>query len=290
MELPDFGLLVLVKNGEDIDPYTIKSLTPLNKKLADSARACLQKTALETSEKQLVAAHQRLQTLDEEKTTFLTYLTHEMNTPLNWIGAAELLDREELSDDNLEFIEIVDKGFKRLTDLIRAALSYFDLAGSPIPLALADVSLSHTVCDVLTANNEILTARRLAVTTDFCDADVIQADPNHLRDVVTILVDNAMAFSEPGASIAIDTARREGSLTLTITDHGKGIDPNDLPNIFKPFTMAEHKRSEGGYGFNLPKAQRLCDAHGWTIKALSEGRGHGARFVVDFITHANAAP
>lgn len=67
-------------------------------------------------------AHRMLKILDQEKYQFIQYLSHEINTPLNYIGAKSLLDLEKMTDDERQFMDMIDQGYDRLRNLVQNAL------------------------------------------------------------------------------------------------------------------------------------------------------------------------
>ena len=230
---------------------------------------------------ELAEAHNKLKKLDQEKLIFLRYLSHEMNTPLNWIGMTQIINREELSNENLEFLDLVGKGFNRLKAFTKTALSYFDLAETDIKLTIEKVSLPSIVSDLINQKRESLKSRQLEIKTNFENLQIIDADSAYLRDVLAILIDNAISFSKPGSQIDIYTETNQNNIKLVVSDNGKGIEKEDLLNIFKPFTIEEFKRREGGYGLNLPKTKLICNIHGWNIRAESKGKENGTKFIIE---------
>jgi len=77
---------------------------------------------------QLRKAKNRLEILHKEEMDFLKYLSHEINTPLNWVGMSEYIDKAECTEENAEYIEIIELGFKRIDSLIKNVFSYFSFA------------------------------------------------------------------------------------------------------------------------------------------------------------------
>jgi len=230
---------------------------------------------------ELKQAYKKLSSLDQNKMIFLQYLSHEMNTPLNWIGATGVMDREDLSDENRELVDMVEKGFDRLNNLVRAVLSYFELAGSDLNLKLEDVYVREAIFEIINRKADMVEESNLEIITSISETHTIKADPEYLIELLEIFIDNAIAFSEQGGTITIKAVADKERVRLIISDNGKGIEKEDLENIFNPFATEESKRREGGYGLNLPKTKIIAGAHGWQIRAESEGKGHGASFVIE---------
>jgi signal transduction histidine kinase len=250
-----------------------------NRELRELNKYLEERVAERTAE--LRRAYSRLELLDEEKMTFLTYLSHEMNTALNWIGATAVMDSDRLSDEDKEIVEIVEKGFERLNNLTKAVLSYFGLAAGDLNLTLTDISLKEFLYDIVTKENEMARAAGAKIITMIEEDRSIQVDTVYFNELLRILFDNAIAFSEPSGTITVKADIEGRKVRLTIADKGRGIDKQDLENIFKPFSTEEFNRREGGYGLNLPKARIIAEAHGWNLWAESQGKGYGAQFVLE---------
>lgn len=103
----------------------------------------------------------------------------------------------------------------------------------------------------------------------------IQASVNQesLRDLLVILLDNAIKFSEDGKKITIDAKRNGRYVDLSITDQGTGIKETDIPHIFERFYRADGSRcktSSEGYGLGLPLAKKIAEANRATITVQSK--------------------
>jgi K+-sensing histidine kinase KdpD len=203
-----------------------------------------------------------------------------MNTPLNWIGVTNIIDRTEMGKENRELLGMVEKGFERLSDFVRAVLSYFEIT-SDLSLNMKSIFVKDVVTDLIDQHKNMIASAELDIVTRFNDDLVITADPEHFKELMTVLVENAIAFSEDGGTVAITSEMDCQEMRLVIADSGKGIQKENLRNVFKPFATEDCKRRKGGYGLNLPKAKLIADAHGWEIRAESKGKGHGAAFIID---------
>ena len=230
---------------------------------------------------ELKQAYKKLSGLDKDKITFLKYLSHEMNTPLGWIGVTQAMDQEELSEENKEMVAMVETGFERLNSLIKAVLSYFELAGSDLSLNLKKVSIQQLISDSINQKKDMIENAGLEIITRVQNEHSINIDPEYFIELLMILLDNAIVFSESGGTITVEVESAEDKTMLIITDNGRGIEKEILENIFKPFAIEEFNRHERGYGLNLPKVKIIAEAHGWHIRAESDGKDCGSRFVIE---------
>jgi len=137
-------------------------------------------------------------------------------------------------------------------------------------------------------------AEHLGVTVlpRFDDEEIkVDADPARLHQIVTNLLSNAVKFSNRGSQVDLEAARDGNSFRVSVTDHGRGIEPDFLPRIFERFSQqdATTTRSHGGLGLGLAIVKQLTDLLGGSIEAFSDGPGKGARFTVKIPLSENAA-
>ena len=91
------------------------------------------------------------------------------------------------------------------------------------------------------------------------------------------LVDNAAKWSPPGAEVEVVV--RDG--TVTVRDHGPGVDPADLPRVFDRFYRSPQARTMPGSGLGLAIVKQVADSHGGTVTAAA-APGGGALFALRF--------
>ena len=110
----------------------------------------------------------------------------------------------------------------------------------------------------------------------------VEADPGHLRDVLTCLLKNAVHFTLVGGHIWLAAERQGERIVLWVEDDGIGIVPASLPRIFDRCVYGgePEQRTNRGLGTRLLLVRKLMELQGGTIEAFSEGAEHGSRFTV----------
>ena len=103
------------------------------------------------------------------------------------------------------------------------------------------------------------------------DLPLVMADEQRLGQVLANLLNNALRYSPPGSQVTLGARRVGPVVELTVTDHGPGIPPDDLPHVFDRFWRSEHSRNRatGGSGLGLAIVKQLIEAHGGTVRVES---------------------
>jgi signal transduction histidine kinase len=137
---------------------------------------------------------------------------------------------------------------------------------------------------VATAEHAVLFARQQAVTKRIgIELEVkravppVEHDPNQINQVLLNLLLNAIQSMERTGTICVSVQLEEGDeVSITVADEGKGIAPQDLPNIFRPFFTTKGQ----GTGLGLSLARRIVEAHAGTISVASN-LGRGTQFRIE---------
>lgn len=219
-----------------------------------------------------------IERMNRDKSTFLQYVSHELNTPINWIGAAHSVG--EGSTDESDVWALVRKGQDRLVGTLRTSLRYFDLAdrgASPLmtrcrPRWLAD--------ELLMARVAVLQGRRLRVVNCIDELLCVRANEAELQEVLAMALDNAIRFGAPGSEIQINGAALEEEGEIRIRDQGRGVSPGQLDNLFEPFFVMGSRHHEEGFGLSLAMARVMIEQAGGRIWAESAGQGGGFTLVI----------
>lgn len=225
----------------------------------------------------------QLRALDADKLRFLHYLSHELNTPLNWMASARSVDHDAISPELRTIMTSVETGQQRMIDLVAIVLGYFDLASeAPGTCRTGPVAPMWLVDDLLREHAAGIAGKRLKVLNRVPADLVLQANEQRLRRVLGYFIDNAINFSDAGQEIVIeaDTETYGTRGVITVRDQGRGIDQESLPRLFEPFFMVGSHHREGGFGLSLATAKLLAAHMSGDLRVRSEGRGHGAAFSV----------
>jgi two-component system, OmpR family, sensor kinase len=211
---------------------------------------------------------------------FVGDASHELRAPLTAIQAnLELLERrpDMPAAERREAVAEASREARRLTQLV-ADLLALARADAGVALRRAPVELDRLLLDVLSEVRHLVRGQRLSVGE--LEPGVVAGDENRLRQLLVILLDNALKYTPAGGEVVVGLARTGGRAELTVSDTGVGIPPDELPRVFERFYRADRARTRdpGGTGLGLPIARWIVEQHGGVIALESEpGRGTTAR-------------
>jgi two-component system sensor histidine kinase CiaH len=207
---------------------------------------------------------------------FAADASHELRTPLAIVSTAlDHLRRNRTDPAAIDrAAEDIEAGSRRLTSLVDDLLLLARADADAVELVRGPQDLGELSADALADFATLAEERGLRLRLDIEPAPVI-GDADRLRQLVGILIDNAIRHTPGGGSV---TVRVRPGAELSIDDDGPGIRPDDLPNLFRRFWRAADAPA-GGTGLGLAIAEWIARSHGGRIRAANRPEG-GARFEV----------
>ena len=224
-----------------------------------------------------VAFREREESLERQR-QFTADASHELRTPLTSIrGYARMLREWALNDPETarESVDAIERESQRMHELVERLLL--------MAREDEDLLLDSAPTDMRDIASAAVAARRVAatdITIDYqADAEPVIADIDaaRIRQVLDILLDNAVKFTPEGGTVRVGV-RFEDGVELFVSDDGPGIPHEHLPHIFQRFYKADNARSDGSAGLGLAIARQIVERHGGTI-GVSSG-ANGSTFVV----------
>lgn len=215
---------------------------------------------------------------------FMADAAHELRTPVAVVeGHAEVALRQPR--EKAEYVEIlrsVHGEAARLAGILENLLTVARADAGAWPVRLESVFLDDILLDVV-ENARVLGAdKRVTLDVTALEELPVQGDPDLLRQLLMILLDNAIKFSRPESVVRVAVRRDDGQGVLEVADDGPGIEASRLPHVFERFHRGDRARQrESGAGLGLSIARWTADVHGAGIGIDSEP-GHGTRVTVQF--------
>ena len=214
----------------------------------------------------------RLAELDNARKQFIANASHELRTPIFSLGGfIELLEEEEPSpEEREEFVHTMRQQVERLTKLTADLLNLSQLDAGGIVMERESVDLCALAREVARefGARADLRGSRLELRTP--DRPVVAAaDPERVRQIIRILLDNAFTHTPEGASVTVTTYSVDRRAELTVSDDGPGIPQRVQARIFERFYTAN---ASGGSGLGLAIARELAQRMDGRIEIASSKR------------------
>ena len=200
-----------------------------------------------------------------EQRQFVADASHELKTPLTVILTnAELMQTQP----DPQYARSVLTMATRMRALVESLLELARVDNGAVRAAFEDTDLSALVEEELLPFEPVYFERGLELDYSVEPDLHIAGSPRHLRQVVSILLDNAANHTPEGSTVRLRLRRQGGTAQLTVTNPGD-LSREDCRNIFLRFYRVDAARSGGGYGLGLPIAQGIVHSHGGKIWAES---------------------
>jgi signal transduction histidine kinase len=219
----------------------------------------------------------------ERQQSFVANASHELRTPLTLLRAsAEVALRTLPADDadRRELLGDVLQECDHMGQLVEDLLLLSRLDAGRMPMERAQIALPNLLADVERQVGRVAEERGVRVADEGASG-AIWGDPTRIRQVLLILLDNALRHTPPGGAIHLAAHSSGRHAQISVADTGSGIAPEHLPRLFDRFYRVDGPRgdSNSGSGLGLSIAKALVEAQGGQI-AVESQVGHGTKVVV----------
>jgi PAS domain S-box-containing protein len=233
----------------------------------------------------------KLRQLNADKDRFISILGHDLKNPFNIIlGFSKLLteDIRNLNTDEIEDIaNNINKSARNSFNLIEDILMWAGAQQGKIPFKPLKLSFADICQYAVEALKQSADAKNITINYSKADHINVFADNDMLKTVLRNLVSNAIKFTNNGGTININAEENSGNVTISVSDNGIGIKPDDLKKLFNisEFITTTGTAEETGTGFGLLLCKEFVDKHQGKIWVESElGKGSDFKFTLPIFT------
>ena len=235
---------------------------------------------------QLDQEKRELERVNEEKSKFLSTVSHELKTPLASIMAlAEVLKKNRkgnLEEKQVEHVEVIHRSGRRLAVLIDDLLDMSRIETGQLNLERKPFDMVGLLKILNRSFEPIMEPRSQTFVENYASEQLwVDADQDRIEQVLTNLISNASKYSGKGNTVDVTAEVQAGRLWVSVTDHGIGISQEDQKNLFTSFFRASNKetRAVPGTGLGLVIARSLIELHDGEVFIESEyGTGTSVKF------------
>jgi signal transduction histidine kinase len=241
-----------------------------------------QRDEIQQQNEELLSSNEQLQALDQEKTTLMNIVAHDLKTPLNRIlGLTQLMELDgDVGKQQLEYLQMLKKSTQAGLDLITDLLDVNEIEAKKQPhLERVDIA---TICRERKTHYEMLAGpKNIQLVFTGSVQSVVLTDPAYLVRILDNLVTNAIKFSPAGSQVRLGSEHVDQHLVVTVEDQGPGFSDEDRRFLFQKFRKlsARPTAGESSNGLGLAIIKILVDRLQGSIELKSQP-GKGSTFIV----------
>jgi PAS domain S-box-containing protein len=259
---------------------TLRDVTEDKRRAAERAEL-LERERVARSEAE--EARARAEVASRVKDEFLATVSHELRTPLNAIlGWSHLLLSREIADGDVRHaLGVIARNAKAQVRVVDDVLDVSGIVSGKLRLHVEVLDMRRALDLAIESVRPTCEAKEIRVGLR-AGGDTLEviADSGRVQQVLWNLLANAVKFTPRGGLIECVAERDAGSIVVTISDTGIGIEPAFIPHVFDRFRQADGTttREHGGLGLGLAIVRHLVELQGGDIGVQSEGIGRGSTF------------
>jgi signal transduction histidine kinase len=235
----------------------------------------------------LILAKDKAEEMDRLKTTFLSNMSHELNTPMSGIiGFSELLLSEMDNKNHREMAKIIYKSGKRLNETLNSILDLSKIESQKLDLKLSSIDLVTMIQEFKYAFSDAVNKKGLKFSVSFEQEKVfINSDLNIIHKVLYNIIDNSVKYTNEG-EVTINVSETTENAVIKVTDTGIGIPQENLNQIFEPFRQGSEglNRKFEGMGLGLTITRKYIELLGGKLNIESE---YGSGTVIEIVLPKN---
>jgi len=227
-------------------------------------------TAWKRAEEDLVKAKRTAETASEQKSEFLSRVSHEIREPLNAIiGFSDVMIEERFgpvgSERYVQYLKDINRSGIHVLDIVNDLLDISKIEAGKLELSYEAVDLNQLAGETVALLQPKANDRRIIIRTSLSRAvPKVVADARSIRQIILNLVSNAIKYSERNSQVIVSTTYEEnGEVGLRIRDTGEGMTSEQIKNALEPFVQVGEDRMDrtGSSGLGLPLTKALVEAN-----------------------------
>ncbi|MEY4390708.1 MAG: hypothetical protein RLZZ400_451 [Actinomycetota bacterium] len=221
--------------------------------------------------------------LDDTRRDFIANISHELKTP---IGAISLLSEaiDGAKDDPAavsKFNAQLSRESKRLAQLVQDVIQLSRFQSTEVFSKAENVEVNAVVLDAIDRNQFLAQRRNIKLNHESTDSLQVYGDAEMLTVALKNLIENAILYSDEGSTVGVGVKLEGDVVSISVTDQGVGLSPDDQKRIFERFYRVDQSRSRetGGTGLGLSIVKHVALSHQGEVRVFSKP-GVGSTFTL----------
>jgi len=281
-------LFGLNRKYEDLIQYEKESIDSFTNVIAVALDRARLYQELQIANKRLGESNARLKELDQMKSQFLSFASHQIRSPLTAIGGytSMLLEGDfgEMSQEVKDSVQVIDTSSKSLVKIVNEFLDVSRIEQGRMKYEMTDYNVKSLVEEVTTELRPNVEAKKLEfkISVDPADSYLSNGDKGKIKQVIGNIIDNSIKYTLEG-SIKVHLKKEDGKFLISVSDTGIGIEQSEIPKLFSMFTRAQdaNKTNVTGTGLGLYVARQMVEALKGRVWVESPGKGKGSIFFIE---------
>ena len=242
-------------------------------------------------QKKLETAMTEAKQSSKAKGIFLANMSHEIRTPINvMLGMSELINRSQDPEEIHEYTSLIRSSGDHLLSIINNILDVTQIETGKTLISSKPYRTDSLMSELISVGSELCARKGLSFETDISPdmMSMLEGDKNHLRQLVTNFISNAVKYTENGSvrlsALTIPQDNDSVLFRITVSDTGIGIPQKELDHIFEIFRRGKNavESAVEGTGLGLAISKELADSMGGTLIAES-AENEGSTFGIEVI-------
>lgn len=222
----------------------------------------------------------------EQQRQFVADASHELKTPLTVILANTdivLSHKDDTINNQIKWINYIKTEGERMTTLVNDLLFLAKTDANKNDFAFSEVNFSDIIWNCVLTFESVAFEEEKIIDSEITPDLYINGDSNRLKQLVCILIDNAIKYSKEKGIIKISLTKNQDKTLLSVNNPGDPIPKEKIPHLFERFYRIDESRArkKDGYGLGLAIAKSIVDTHNGKITVKSS-EGEGTTFTVAF--------
>lgn len=226
--------------------------------------------------------------LNQTKTEFLSFVTHQLRAPLTALqwGIQTVIEQiSKVPEETQTIIKQLNITVQQMTRTVTDFLSESRFDQGIFVLHVSNIDLVPLIKKLVHEYHPVAESKHITLECVMPEILTGSFDEVKMEQVLGNLIDNALKFTTTGG-VMVRAFSRESNIRIEVVDSGSGLSANEIPGLFERFSTTRlEQKIDSGSGVGLYIARRIVELHGGVIGAESPGQGFGATFWIEIPHH-----
>lgn len=232
---------------------------------------------LKKSNQKIKEYSKNLEKLVIQKNQLLIQLSHDLKNPLGPItNSILLLKNMENDSSKVELLDILQRNFDYMKNLIVKTIEYIKVNSPELPLKYNKIKLIDIIEKLITIKKPLIEKKNLSYDINIEDVIYIWTDQLYFEELFTNILENSIKYNKKNGKIYIKAIKKGKFIQISLSDEGIGLEKSEIKQVFNEFYKADKARQDfESSGLGLTISKKIVELHGGKIWIESKGKNKG---------------